>query len=356
MENFMQDLHYGIRSLAKSPGFAVIATVTLALAIAVNTAIFSLVNVIIFADLPMEEPEEVARVRADNASRGVTDDLLSFPEFMDYREQNASFAGLAAQKRDQWILTGGDEPLRVDGYRISDNLLDVWQIGTVVGRGFLPGEDRPGAPPVAILSHGFWTRHYGARREVVGSVIRLDDLEHTVIGIMSPKMEFANLAEVEVWLPLGLDYGNTSRDQRDLSVAGRLRPGISVQQAGQDLAVIGARIAKEYPATNRGWEPRVVGVRESLLDDEDKTIMLLLVLTVSFVLLIACANVANMLLVRATARGREMAVRAALGANRLRIIRQLLTEAAVIAVAATPRTHATSNLDHGGEESHLLDG
>ncbi len=335
MENFRQDLLYGIRSLVKSPGFAVISTVTLALAIAVNTAIFSLINVIVFADLPMEKPEEVVRVRADNAARGITDDPLSFPEFMDYREQNSSFIGLAAEKSDQWILTGGDEPLRVDGYRVSDNFLDVWQMGTAAGRGFLPGEDRPGAAPVAILSHGFWTRHYGSRSEVVGSVIRLDDVEHTVIGVLSPKMEFANLAEAEVWLPLGLDRGNTTLDQRDLSVTGRLRPGTSVEQAGQDLAVLGARIAEEYPATNRGWEPRVVGVRESLLENEDKTIMLLLVLTVFFVLLIACANVANMLLVRATARGREMAVRAAMGANRLRIIRQLLTEASVIAVVAT---------------------
>ncbi len=281
METCMQDLRYGIRSLAKTPSFAVVSIVTLALAIAVNTAIFSLVNIVLFADLPMKDPETVTRIRARNAPLGIQDGQFSFPELSDYRERNRSYVGLTARKADQWILTGGDEPLRVDGYRVSANLMDIWRIGTVVGRGFLPGEDLPGASPVAILSHGFWTRHFGAQSEVVGSMIRLDDREFTVVGIMSPEMEFANLAEAEVWLPLGLDRTNSSRKERDLSISGRLRPDVSLEQARHDLAAIGIGLAEEYPDSNRGWQPAVFAVRESLMDNEDRTIMVLLALTVA---------------------------------------------------------------------------
>ena len=262
METVFQDLRYAVRSLVKSPAFALISTATLTLAIAVNTAIFSLVNVVVFSDLPMKNSEAMTVIRLNNGPLGVEDEALSLPELVDYREQCRSFVGLVARKPDQWVLTGGSEPLRVDGYRITDNFLDVWGIGTVAGRGFFSGEDQPGSQPVAILSHGFWTRHFGAASKVVGSSIRLDGRDHTVIGILSPQIEFGSLAEAEVWLPLGLDLSNTSRDQRDLSVTGRLRPGVSVDQAGQEMAVIGARVAEEHPDTNRGWGPHVMGVRK----------------------------------------------------------------------------------------------
>lgn len=334
METLIQDVRYGLRALWKTPGFAVVSTLTLAIAIGVNTSIFSLVNVIVFADLPMQDSETVSLVRGTNAELGVDQGSISPADFFDLQERSRSFTALSALTESQWTLSGGDRPLRVEGLQTTANLLDTWRLPPVLGRGIAEGEDRFGAAPVAMLSHNFWTLQYGARPDVLGETIRLDGVEYTIIGVTDPRLEFASFANAQVITPLILNRSEPNRTIRYLFVAGRLAPGVSQEAATAEVRAIGEQLAAEYPTENTGWGLWSAPVMESLIDDDGNTILLFLQLTVGMVILLACANVANMLLARATARAREMAVRAAIGAERGRLIRQLLTESLMISAMA----------------------
>ena len=334
METLTQDLRYGLRALWKSPGFAVVSTLTLALAIGVNTSIFSLVSVIVFADLPMQDTETVSFVRGINPELGVEHGSVSPADYLDLVERSRSFESLSALTESQWVLTGLDQPIRVTGLQFTAGLSATWRLPPILGRAFAEGEDLwPGAP-VVMLSHGFWQDQYSGRTDVIGETISLDGTERTIIGVTHPKLEFASFRTAQVVTPLVINRGEPNRAGRYLFVSGRLAPGVSQEMATAEVRRIGEDLATEYPAENLGWGLWAAPVDESLIDADAKMLLLLLQLTVGMVILIACANVANMLLARSTARSREIAVCSAMGAGRLRLVRQLLTESLVISLAA----------------------
>jgi putative ABC transport system permease protein len=330
LETLWQDLRYGARMLWKNPGFTVVAVITLALAIGTNTAIFSVVNATLLRPLPFDGPDRLIMIRETK--------LPQFPEFsvspgnfLDWKKQNTVFERLVAMSGASLNLVGAGDPEQLRGMSVTDGFFAMLGARPEIGRDFLPEEDQPGRNSVVILSHRLWQRRFGADPNVVSRAITLSGRSYTVIGVMPATFRFGDDG-AEFWRPMAFTAEAARARGHFIMAIGRLKPGVTLAQARSEISMIADQLAKQYPDTNTGWNVRLMPLLEYTVKDV-KPALLALLGAVAFVLLIACTNVANMLLARAAEREKEIAVRAAFGAGRWRIVRQLLTESGLLALA-----------------------
>ncbi|MCA1627989.1 MAG: ABC transporter permease [Acidobacteria bacterium] len=329
MKTLWQDTRYGLRTLLAKPGFTLVAVITLALGIGATSTIFSFVNGILLRPLPYQDSERLVLIDETAVKRGNSSMGVSFPNFVDWREQNQVFAGVAAYDDRSFALTGGGEPEQLSGAIVSDNTFEILGVKPMLGRTFRPEEDGPDQSDVAILSHGLWERRFGANSGIIGQSIVVNNRARTVIGVMPLGFKFPETAEL--WIPLTPEMKGWTRNDHGISAVGRLKPGVTLEQAQADMNAVARRIEEQHPVTNEGMGVNLIPLRDGLVGDYRKALLLLLGV-VGLVLAVACANVANLLLARASVRQRELAVRAALGASRWRVFRQLLTESLLLGV------------------------
>ncbi|PYU44793.1 MAG: ABC transporter permease [Acidobacteria bacterium] len=331
MMSFWQDVRYGLRVLAKNPGFTAIAVLTLALGIGANTALFSVVNGVLLNPLPFPSPDELVAVYTKSPT--FQESSISYPNFLDWQRDSQSFASLCAFRSDNFNMTGAGEPERVHTHMISAEFFTALGMQPVLGRAFRPEEDKAGAGPVAILSDGLWSRKFGSAQDVLGKNITLNGKAYTIIGVAPGHL--TGLSNTDIFVPIGQWNDPTFRDRRismGMNSIGRLKAGVTLDQARAEMSRIAENLAVAYPEANKGSGISLIPLKTDVVGNV-KGILLVLLGAVSFVLLIACANVANLLLARSTCRAREFAIRAALGANPARVIRQLLTESILLGIA-----------------------
>ena len=329
MENLIQDLRYGVRSLLKRPGFLVIAVSTLALGIGATTAMFTVVNSVLLRPLQFPEPERIVLFQGINPRQGINQSNMSVPDIVDWQQQSQSFEQIAAFRGGDLFLSLGDETERVRAAGVSAGFFPLFKTNPISGRTFT-GEDMKD-DSLVVISHALWQRRFGGAPDVINRKITLSNEPATIIGIMPPGFTYPY--DAAVWWPYQLNPAKERRENRSVEVVTRLKPGVSLAQAQTEMDTISQRLAQNYGESNSGWSVRLTELRESLVG-KLRTSLLILLGAVAFVLLIACANVANLLLARAVSRQKEIALRTALGASRWRVVRQLLTESALLSVVS----------------------
>src|ERR1041384_979647 len=326
METLVQDLRFGARMLVKNPGFTLVAVITMALGIGANTALFSVVNGVLLKSLPYKEPGRLM-FSYETTAKLPNPVGASTLDYRDWKEQNHVFQSMGARRPFTVSLTGIEQPEKIQCEKITFDYFSTLGVEPILGRTFSEDEDKPGAAKVTLLSYGLWQRRFGGAADIVGRMIQLNGAPTTVVGIMPNDYR----PNIELWIPLAINFNNADRDFKELAVVGRRAPGVSREQAQAEMTTIVGRLAEQYPDFLTGWGVTLIPIHDAIVQNIRPALLILLG-AVGFVLLIACSNVANLLLARAAAREREIAIRMAMGAGRLRLMRQILTESVLISL------------------------